>query len=340
MPGMLYYPFVNASSSAINQAVLYWDFLATVVPPPGELRLTNSMRELDDRGFYQPIEGARIFSRHPYTDFTLLTKLSMSITIDDLLPSTEDSSLDSRRMYADKLGHKLAKELIRRGLATVVKSEEDDYERELIVTPRLQTTLMSIAVNEYARDINHRNGELQEISISPFTDEPFAFTNAHRVLDDDRNKGWRDIENGLRIEIGGLLPSPHENVLIGDLFKFREKYDDERRRLMLALALLLSGLSEHFTHPQDVFRAMQKEIESALEDMRAAAKSRKISLVSKSLAVLVALGAGDAATQLPEKAWILGVIGGVAINVATQEVRRRGRSKYSYLYRVDHLINE
>jgi hypothetical protein len=85
---------------------------------------------------------------------------------------------------------------------------------------------------------------------------------------------------------------------------------------------------------------MQKEIESALEDMRAAAKSRKIGLVSKSLAVLLALGAGDAATHLPEKAWILGVIGGVAINVATQEVRRHGRLKYSYLYRVDHLINE
>ena len=224
-------------------------------------------------------------------------------------------------LYADKLGHNLAKELIRRGLATVVKSEEDDYERELIVTPRLQTALMSVAVNEYARDVNLRNGELQEISISPFTDEPFAFTNAHNVLDHDRNKGWRDTENRLHIEIGGLLPSPHENVMIDDLFKFREKYDDERRRLMLALALLLSGLSEHFAHPQDVFRAMQKEIESALEDMRAAAKSRKIGLVSKSLAVLLALGAGDAATHLPEKAWILGVIGGVAINVATQEVR-------------------
>ena len=99
MPGMLYYPFVNASSSAINQAVLYWDFLATVVPPPGELRLTNSMRELDDRGFYQPIEGADIFSRRPYTSFNVLTKLSTIMTIDDILPSTEDPSLDNRRMY-------------------------------------------------------------------------------------------------------------------------------------------------------------------------------------------------------------------------------------------------
>jgi hypothetical protein len=336
MPGMLYYPFVNASPSAINQAALYWDFLATVVPPPGELRLTNSMCELYDRGFYRPIEGVEIFSRHPHANFNLLTKLSMSMPIEDMLPSIEDSSLDSRRMYADKLGHKLAEELIRRGLATIVKSEEDHYERDLIVTPRLQTALMSIAVHEYAMHVNFNRGELQTASISPFTDEPFAFTNAHHVVDDR----WRDSEIHLRIEIGRLLPSPRENVMIDDLFRFREKYDDERRRLMLAVALLLSGLSEHFAHPQDVFRAMQKEIESALEDLRAAAKSRKISLVSKSLAALVALGTADAATRLPEKAWVLGVIGGVAINVATQQVRERARSKYSYLYRVDQLINE
>lgn len=68
---------------------------------------------------------------------------------------------------------------------------------------------MSVAVNEYARDVNLRNGELQEISISPFTDKPFAFTNAHNVLDHDRNKGWRDTENRLHMRSSHPLLVSH-----------------------------------------------------------------------------------------------------------------------------------
>ena len=115
MPGMLYYPFVNASPSAINQAVLYWDFLSTIVPDTSELRLSDSMRELADHGFYQPIGGTAIFSEDSGANFYMLDQLVKELPLDDIIPPIKDSSLESRTIYASKLGDDLAKELVRRG---------------------------------------------------------------------------------------------------------------------------------------------------------------------------------------------------------------------------------
>jgi hypothetical protein len=344
MPGMLYYPFVNASLPAIKQAVLYWDFLSTVVPAPEEIHLNESMRELANRGFYRPIEGEKVFA-FGSGNFDILTKLADDLPLDDILPPTSDSSLESRRLYVSKLGQDLSHELVRRGLATPVLQIEKksflDVEMErhgipqLLVAPRLQTALMSIAIRNYAGYANYELGRLGDASLSPFTDESFAFNNAHYIPSESREP-----DLNFCIELGGLLPSPQEDVTISDLFAFRDKYNDERHRLMLALGLLLSGVSQHFEHSQDVFRAMQNEIESALQDMRNAARSRRIGLVVKSLAVLVAVGSAGAAARIPEGAWILGVIGGTAINIATQEVRdEETSSKYSYLYRVERSIN-
>lgn len=338
MPGMLYYPFVNASPSAINQAVLYWDFLSTVVPDTSELRLSDSMRELADRGFYQPIEGTTIFSEDSGNNFYMLDQLAKELPLDDIIPPTKDSALESRTIYAAKLGDDLANQLVRRGLATLVQNDRArrwDSAKKLIVTPQLQTALMSIAIRQYVRRMNSWAGDFQNISLSPFTDEPFAFKNAHYP------PAERLEHPQLRVEIGALLPSPRESVVIEELLRFREKYDDERRRLMFALELLLCGLSEHFTHPEDIIRAMKSEIETALKDFQEAAKSRKVTLVAKSLAAMIAIGSAAAASHLPDDAWVLGVIGGMAINVSTQTVRSEWRDecKYSYLYRVDRIVN-
>jgi hypothetical protein len=342
MPGMLYYPFVNASAAAIKQAALYWDFLSTVVPAPEEIHLDDLMCELADRGFYQPIEGTDIFE-YTYGNFDILTRLAVDLPLDDIVPPINDSSLKSRRLYVSKLGEDLANELIRRGMATPVPDAERerrwydplDNRPQLLVTAGLQTALMSISIRQYVGHVNYKLGKLGDASLCPFTDESFAFGNAHRIPSE-----YGLTDQNFRIELGGLLPVPREDVTISDLFAFRDRYDDERRRLMLALELMLSGVSQHFDHSQDVFRAMRSEIESALNDMRGAARSRRLGLVSKSLAVFVAIGSAGAAARIPEGAWILGVVGGVAINVATQELRKEETSsKYSYLYRVDRGIN-
>jgi hypothetical protein len=53
MPAMLYLLSVrHVSPTAINQAVLYWDFLSTIVSNSAETRLNDPMRNLADRGFY------------------------------------------------------------------------------------------------------------------------------------------------------------------------------------------------------------------------------------------------------------------------------------------------
>jgi hypothetical protein len=337
MPGMLYYPFVNASPTAINQAVLYWDFLSTVVPAPDEIHLNDSMREISNRGFYRPIEGATIFS-FATGNFDILTRLAADLPLDDILPPTSDSSLESRRLYVSKLGPDVTDDLIRRGLATPVPNIDGEGRwsgiPQLLVAAKLQTALMSIAIRQYVGYANYKLGTLGDASLSPFTDEAFAFENAHHVPG-----GYRLTEQNLCIELGRLLPAPQEGVTISDLFYFRERYDDERRRLMLALELLLSGISQQFEHSQDVFKAMQSEIESALRDMRKAARSHRLGLAARSLAVFIAAGSAGAAARIPEGAWILGVIGGAAINIATQEVRQGDTSSnYSYLYRVARTI--
>lgn len=356
MAGLFYYPAINAPRTVVYQALLYWDRLVTVAPPgPVEGFLDPLMRQVNDAGLYQRLEANGWPGPSDIeVSGTLrkLTRLLDSVPADELIPSNGPDVY----VHSIKISPELYRELEHRGLA-LPGGEHFDRIR---VSPATQLCLISIAARQIAtrfRDPWGGSGCDDENALFPFTDSPVAHRLAHSPfpaaeLPPGANPSFSErLANELdasgsvpcwNVQVGRLLPVPAQDVLIGDLIAFRERYADERRRLMSALDLLIHGLQYRYRHPQDVFRALRRELEEALSDLEAAGRAARITWIRRSLTVSIALAAGYASKQLfPDTDWVLGVIGAIAINVATNQSRPspgEGVGDFSYLLRVQTAL--
>lgn len=343
MPGMLYYPHINAPRHIIAQALLYWDSISTITPPLPDSHFTPEMRELRNLGFFKPIEGIGLYNEAEADSILSDLKVALrSFPLDDLIPPLStvkgvDDSRGLRVIHFAKLHPSIPEELIHKGLAEVLEGTRSRA-KTLRVSSALQLVLLSISARTCASAVNRSSGCTALNSLRPFTDELFAF-NGYRAGVDSY---YEDYAPGSslcwEVEVGGLLPIPRNEVSIDSLLEFRQKYDAERRRLVLAVELLLHGLQQQFNHPADVLKALTREITEAVNDLQSAARSRRIGLARRSLAACISLGAAGTALHMPTEAWILGVIGGAAINIATNvisgSVEEGPRRDFGYLLRI------
>ncbi|MFD0361979.1 hypothetical protein ACFQZZ_11050 [Nocardia sp. GCM10030253] len=352
MPDLLYYPRINAPRAVIHQALLYWDRLATVVPRGSlEELLDPAMRQVHSAGLYNPVSADRWPTEREGMERALrrLTHLLDQIPADDLIPQGGPDSY----LYSAKLSHEILLELERRRLSLPM----GDDGLQIRVSAATQLCLISVAARDIAQQYRARDGHRGRHALYPYTDSPAAHLFAHTPFAADYLPPSSDLHPerdprraqhiyfpGPRttpcweVQIGRLLPVPRDEVLIDDLIAFRERYHDERQRLMMAIDLLVHGLQLHYDHPQDVLRAVQRELEDALADLTAAGRSARIGWIRQSVTVTIALAAGYAGQKLfPEAGWVLGAIGGVAINVATNQTSPSGKGPaedFSYLHRV------
>ncbi|MGX4657842.1 DUF6236 family protein [Micromonospora sp. SCSIO 07396] len=327
---MLYYPFAVAPGPVISQAVLYWDSLSTVVAPEWEQRLSPAMRELLATDLYRPIEPSAAYEPvrleliEPELDFALAR-----IPLDDLIPPR--NAPDTQTLHVEKLH----KSLVRRLLSHELVYPHPASPSRLVGSPALMHLVVSIVANQIAADRNARFGGQGPHGLHPHTDVP----SAHRVGVDPM-PGQRSTACW-KVDIGGLLPVPPGDVSIVDLVAFRERYADERARLMFAVQDLLHTLRDR--HPDEAFLRVKHEIEEAVRDLHEAARARRLTLLKQSLAVTVATTAVAVAAGLPEtapSASVLTVLGSIAVNVATNQIRHDysgnagNPSAYRYLQRV------
>ncbi len=333
---MLYYPFLNPPTAVLNQALLYWDAIATIAPPSGTRHLDDRMRAAAAAGLYSPLEARRVYQ--PYTLAYLaheLDDLLAAVPADDLMISGAQEGDPWRTMNASKLDRSVIEELQRRGLVRL----HDDWRdhRRLEASPTLLMILFSMNARRIADETNSRSGCTAEDALRPYTDVERAHWIGHEPL---RHSG---ADACWRIELGRLLPAPTGDVMIGDLLAFRDRYDDERRRLMIAIDQLLHELQKNFDHPDDVLRMLDSKIDAAVADLTRAAKSAQIGLTVGSVAVTVAVGAVSMAAHVdPLLAASLTVLSGVATNIGSDRISRvRGRwssdSDFSYLQKVRQL---
>ena len=359
MPDLFYYPTINPPRSVIYQALLYWDRLVTVVPPgaPEEF-LDPTMRQVHAAGLYEPLRADHWPMReHRDLERALrrLTHLLDKLPADDLIPQGGPDSY----LYTAKLSREILDELKRRGLSLPLDSEGF----RIRVSAATQLCLISIAARDIAGQFRECDGHHGRNALYPYTDSPAAQLFAHTPFAADyRPPVSDDLPSGRdprwvqgfyfpgsrtvacwEVQIGGLLPVPDHEVLIDDLIGFRDRYEDERRRLMMAIDLLVHGLQRHYDHPQDVLHAVRRELEEALTDLKAAGRSARLSWVRRSVTVSIALAAGYAGQKLlPEAGWVLGVIGGAAINMATNQTRSCDHGvagDFSYLHRVRSALD-
>nr|WP_296066530.1 hypothetical protein [uncultured Actinoplanes sp.] len=329
MPTMLYYPFAAAPATVIQRAVLYWDGLRTVVAPGWQSRIGSEMTAIKDRGFYTPVE--------PYNDFRGELRLDeigheLEHAIAEIgeaeaqLPE-QPPSLDSTAMlYVGKLDSSVVDMLVTRGYA----ARHPGARWRLYGSPRLMHVVVSIIAARIAAENNRRAGSEGADGLHPHTDVTAAFR-----MNVDPIAGHR-VADGWRIDIGPLLPVPGAGVDIGDLWNFRELHESARADMMTALMELLSELESR--HPADAYARVERRLNDAREQLLRYGKESGVSLVlRKGALVTVAIAAGYAGQLLDVpglgvSAAVLGVVSGLAVNVASTSIRQPGRLEHDYRY--------
>ncbi|MDW3850747.1 hypothetical protein NMK34_29465 [Micromonospora sp. BRA006-A] len=329
---MLYYPFANAPVPVLQQAILYWDDLATVVAPGWEARLTDRMKAVQDAGLYRPLEADQAFG--PFELHEVQGELSHAlkqVPHDDLIPPAEPPDGEFSTLHVGKLHKSVANELRRQDL---VYPHPGNPSR-LVAAPALLNIVVSLIAGRIAADNNARSGCTGPRGLRPHTD----IRTAHR-FNTEPTSGY-DVTACWEVDLGPLLPVPRDDVMISDLVHFRTKYDAERRRLMLAVDELLHQLKQAGRHPQDAYRLVEREITEATAELKAAARGTRWGWVTRPVAAFVALAAGSGAVTEPGLEAPLTALSGAAINIATTQLRRSvagTAQNYTYLHRTQNLV--
>ncbi|WP_435122931.1 hypothetical protein [Micromonospora tulbaghiae] len=332
MAGMLYYPFANAPVPVLQQAILYWDDLATVVAPGWEARLTDRMKAVQDAGLYRPLEADQAFD--PFELHKIQGELGRAlkqVPHDELIPPTQPPNGEFSTLHVGKLHKSVVNELQRQKLVY----PHPDSSSRLVAAPALLNIVVSLIAERIAADNNARSGCAGPHGLRPHTD----IRTAHR-FNAEPTPG-HDVTACWKVDLGPLLPVPREDVMISDLVHFRTKYDAERRRLMLAVDELLHQLKQAGRHPQDAYRLVERELADATTELKAAARSTRWNWFTRPVAAFVAVAAGSGALAHPNLGAPLTALSGAAINIATTQLRRSvsgAAQNYLYLHRTQNLV--
>jgi Family of unknown function (DUF6236) len=328
MPQMLYYPGSTPPEEALFQAVLYWDSLSTISPYDWRRYAERTERgrillELADRGLYEPISllsaPAALNSVFAAERDRLLTQVSA----EGLKPPVEDSAPNavSNWYSVSRFPQEWTTWLVENKLATW--REQD---KEVWVDTKLRHLLFAVAA-DYLVGLN-RDADVDQPKRFTFTaDEGFFW--AVNSPGAGSRRSWE-------AKVGALFPMPAPGTDIGDLIAFRERYKDERSRLVNHVGLLYKGLSEvHDENAHEVLQAMRRDLADAIRELRGAARASKMNWVMRGLSLFVAVGAGAAAAIYPSVAPVtitMPVVGSLAVNLVTNNISDRAAARQPYRY--------
>lgn len=331
---LLYYPLVKPPTEVLHQALLYWDGIATVVPRDPwvyDIAVPEELNELRQRQLYVPLtfDGGSVEwlgeprrSEGPCgspTSEALLHEMRRMAARPDRprLPSPPEAFL-----YCSKISYWLIHELISLGLA--------ERARGFLVLA-VPKEVQQLVIGTLARDLAASSRD----PYIPYTDHPQAHAYSLGGAVESLRPAWE-------LEFGRLLPVPAPSTATADVLAFRDRYADERQRLMRSLHRLLGELRRDYEHPADVLFQLRREIDQSVEDYHAAARSTRMAWVTRSVTVTIALAAAAGSVVQPGLTWVLGAVGGYALNVATREIRPLARAcaehDFSYLHRVTNTF--
>ncbi|WP_063734418.1 hypothetical protein [Streptomyces sp. RTd22] len=325
MAVLLYYPRVNPPREILHKALLYWDGIATVVPHDPDdyaAAVQPELTQLREQGLYTPLFFMRQvmdvlnFPRWDFNSQVLLEEIQRMAESParPRLPSPPEAYL-----YRSKFSEWVEMVLLQHGLAERIPDDS-----RYAVPKEVQHLVVSVLAREW--------GTPFPASYVPYTDRSDAYEWALRAHDEQRLPAFR-------AELGRLLPVPAPGTSTADVLVFRERFNDERQRLMRALHRLLTDLRRDYEHPAEVIAELRREIEAASKDYQAAVSSSRMAWVHRSVTATVALAAAAASAVEPNLTWALGLVGGYTLNVATREIRplkdARKKHDFAYLHRVE-----
>src|SRR5215475_8343249 len=155
MPGMLYYPGTIPPEGVVHQAVLYWDFLSSIVPLEYESLLGDKLRQIRDAGLYEPLNlhSSRYGGPLERAFSVDLRPLEQRVGLDRLLPSDTEiaaanvgtESNDLTWYSLKRFPPELTERIISQGLGIWRVPGE-----QIWVTPAVRQLLFAIAADYIA----------------------------------------------------------------------------------------------------------------------------------------------------------------------------------------------
>ncbi|MHB9756094.1 hypothetical protein ACYBSK_17095 [Streptomyces sp. BYX5S] len=337
---LLYYPTVNPPTEIVHQALLYWDGVASIVPRDPrvyEAVVSRELRQLEERDLYRPLA----FTQHSLdvlrgpvdAGASWLGGRSSSLLAAELRriaarpAPPRPGSRPEAVVYTSKISHWLQDLLLELRLAR--HYGRSSFMAHLAVPKEVQTLIIGVLARELA--------VRPDMALFPYTDSADAYRHGLRTASSAGSLAWE-------MELGRLLPAPAPGTPTDAVLAFRDRFADERVRLMRAVHRMLGDLRRDYAHPADVFAQLRAELSEAVEDYRRARRSSRMAWVHRSVTVSVAVAAAaGGALLLPDIGWLLGTVGGYALNVATREIRPldqvRDGHDFSYLHRVESELS-
>lgn len=329
MPTLLYYPLVRPPVGVLHHALLYWDDIASLVPGDPDVyqySMSGELENLRDRGLYHPLNALSYQQSDDGDQFMVLLEALREMAAHQSGQSGGPMPDRMAPIFSHKLQQALEGHIVQLGLGRRVSAPG----RSIVVSERVQHLVMGSLARAAA--------QTQERAYVLHTDERSVQESFLRSSPDGDSVGaWR-------VELGRLFPTPAPGMSTDAVLDFRERYADERERLIGSTQVLLNDLRRNWQHPADIMQRMRVEITRARNDYEAAARSARMAWVNRGASVVIATAAATAgALVVPDLDWVAAIAGSIGFNIATREVRpavsAREEHAFSYLHHVSRELS-
>ncbi|MFJ6674805.1 hypothetical protein ACIQMJ_27210 [Actinosynnema sp. NPDC091369] len=331
MAGMLYYPFIQAPRPVLVRALLYSDSLSTIVPEVASQEAIDALpavvrERMPD--FYSPVSfldsgdvhdawSSPLSGDETETVLDVLERTLHDLPSDDLLIPA-DAPMSMTMLLTSKIGLSLALRLKRRGVAELIGTR----------AVRVSATVQHLVLSVMASYISELRPDLR-----PHTDR----VSAHQLATAHRHE---DLQWCGVVDLGELFPVPDPDTSLESIVAFRQRYDDERRRLMAGVDRLVAELKRAAPDREALLRDLADEVAAAIRDFRHA--GGRFRWRRQSLAALIGLGTAAGGQYLsPDWSWLSLFVSAVGVNLATTRPRLSTNSRIdvAYLHNVRKVIN-
>jgi hypothetical protein len=358
MSEVLYLPTVNPPERVLHHALLYRDGIATLAPDDPLAHLDGRVRCAHEAGLYRPVSTGSLWRNGRMSQALLESYHSIDQDeVRDLVLrgafeprwgqsrdnwSTEKHQpivvWDGRRGTADDQANSGVR------VAVVVSfygggCQPNWWDIYPVTCPAPEP------VTGYdCRVMMSTATILSELENESGTAPMFVPCFGPELVDVERwigGEGRNDVL--LNVDVGRILPDPRPGIDTAALIRFRQKYDDERRRLIVAVERLVEQLAQTYSEPRHVERAVRREISDALADMHSAGRAVLRGWSRRLFSVAIATGSTATAMVASGASPVLTVVSsvgaGIAVNKASEPISDGLRNPRSGTYRYLHRIS-
>jgi hypothetical protein len=357
MSEVLYLPMVNPPERVLHHALLYRDGIAALAPDDPLAYLDERVRYAHEAGLYRPLSTGslwRVFDGVLDNFSTPDSKVVRELVLEGEFAPRWGQAYDNwwnsqepivtwaspGRWSGDQAVDLVDKTTVRVGVVLSPYAACDpDIWGYFPVTCSGSDPVTSVDCRVMVQTAEVLSRMENESGTAPM----FVPCFGPEMVDLDRyigNEGRNDVL--LKVDVGRILPDPRPGIDTAALIRFRQKYDDERRRLIVAVERLVEQLAQTYSEPRHVERAVRRELADALADMRSAGRAVLRGWSRKLFSVAVATGSTATALVASGASPVLAVVGsvgaGIAVNKASEPIPDVVRDPRTVAYRYLHRI--